>query len=108
MPADDPDSTLDTAEDYTDYLPAQYRTHATAMRYATAWNMTMDDVLNMDWLEYSRRCMIYKAVTLRKPEFNKQQWFMMNTSSKYKAVPMSKRKRATEAWTKQQNAKRGR
>lgn len=93
MTLDDPDCTLDDAEDYSDFLPPDARTEATAMRFATVWNTTIDDVLDMPLALYNRRAMIHKAVTLRKPQYTKDDWYMERSSSKYKKRKLKHRRR---------------
>lgn len=83
MAKDDPDCTLDDSEDYVDYLPEDVRVDATAMRYAGYWNMTPDAVLDMALETYHRRAMVHKAISLRKPQYTKDDWFMERTSSKF-------------------------
>lgn len=83
MAKDDPDCTLDDSEDYVDYLPEDARLEATAMRYAGYWNMTPDGVLDMAVHEFQRRAMVHKAISLRKPQYTKDDWFMERTSSKF-------------------------
>ena len=93
MSKDDPDCQLDDAEDYTDFLPDDARTEARAMQYATLWNMTPDDVLDMALYLFQRRTMIHKAITLRKPQYTKDDWFMERTSSKYRKQKLKYRRR---------------
>ncbi len=93
MSLDDPDCTLDDTEDYTDFLPHEARTEATAMRLANVWNTTIDSVLDMDLVLYNRRVMIHKAITLRKPQYTKDDWFMERTSSKFKKRKLKHRRR---------------
>jgi hypothetical protein len=83
MPKTDPDCTLDDSEDYVDFLPEDARIEAMAMRYATYWNMTPDAVLDMAAVEFQRRAMVHKAISLRKPQYTKDDWFMERTSSKF-------------------------
>lgn len=72
-------------EDYTDYLPPDKRTEAQAMKMATAWNITTDDVLDMAWGLFNERLMLHKAVTLRKPIYTPDDYIMERTSRNYKA-----------------------
>ena len=83
MTVHDPDNELDTAEDYIDFLPRDARTEAMAMRYGAQWNMTPDDVLDMDYGLFYRRTLVSKAVTLRKPQYTKNDWYMANTSEAF-------------------------
>lgn len=83
MTKDDPDCTLDDSEDYVDYLPDEVRVEATAMRYAGYWNMTPDEVLDMPASLFARRAMVHKSISLRKPQYTKDDWFMERTSSRF-------------------------
>lgn len=83
MAKDDPDCTLDDGEDYVDYLPPEVKVEAMAMRYAGHWHMTPDEVLDMCIVHFNRQAMIYKAITLRKPQYTKDDWYMERTSPRF-------------------------
>lgn len=83
MPKSDPDCTLDDSEDYVDFLPAEVKNEAVAMRYASLWHTSIDDVLDMPLSLYNRRAMIHKAITLRKPQYTKDDWYMERTSPRF-------------------------
>lgn len=83
MSKSDPDCTLDDSEDYVDFIPEEMRVEATAMRYATYWNMTPDDVLDMPSSLFARRAMVHKAISLRKPQYTKDDWYMEKTSPRF-------------------------
>ena len=74
---------LDDSQDYADFLPKEAQLTANAMKYATAWNMTPDDVLDMPYGLFNERVMIHKAVTLRKPQYTPQDYVMERTSPRY-------------------------
>ncbi|RPI66495.1 MAG: hypothetical protein EHM43_11330 [Ignavibacteriae bacterium] len=76
---------LDDADDYVDFLPPDKRVEAQAMKCAAAWNMAMDDVLDMAWSKYNEWLLIQKAITLRKPQYTEHDFYMERTSSRYKA-----------------------
>ena len=82
---DHPNCQLDTSEDYIDYLPSDAKTEGTAMKYASAWNMTPWAVLDMDWITFNRMSLIHKATSLRKPQYTPSDYLMERTSRNYKA-----------------------
>jgi hypothetical protein len=92
MTRDDIDCTLDDSEDYTDYLPEDARIEATAMKYAAQWNTSVDTVLDFPLSLFHRRSMIHKAISLRKPEYTKDDWYMERTSSKFKKTKLKHRR----------------
>lgn len=92
MDASDPDCQLDLAEDYSDFLPPEAKTEATAMRFAGYWNMTTDGVLDMEYVMFYRRSMIHRALTLRKPEYTKDDWMMERTTSKFRKTRLRHRR----------------
>ena len=77
--AADDNYTIEDAEDYMDFLPRDMMKQAQAMKCATAWNMTTDDVLDMAWAKFNERIMIHKAITLRKPMYTPHDFYMHNT-----------------------------
>lgn len=79
-PKDEYGDPLPSVRDYVDTdIPEQWHGEAQAMRYAEGWRMSVDDVLDMDYVVFMRRALINKAVTMRRPTKTRHDKIMRNT-----------------------------
>jgi hypothetical protein len=49
------------------------------MRYCEPWHTTVDAVLDMEYLTFTRRALLWKAVNMRRPTKNQHHKIMRNT-----------------------------
>ena len=60
---------LETYDNYITDIPPDRRHVATALQYASEWNMSPNDVLDMWYGDFVEMVACHKAVTLRRPWF---------------------------------------
>ena len=79
-PKDDYGDPLPPSRDYVDTdVPEEWHTEAQAMRYCEPWHTTVDAVLDMDYLTFTRRALLWKAVNMRRPTKTQHHKIMRNT-----------------------------
>lgn len=79
-PKDEYGDELPLSRDYVDTdIPEQYHTDADAMRYVEPWRMGFDDIMAMGYVEFVRRTLVFKAITMRRPTKTYHDKIMRNT-----------------------------
>jgi hypothetical protein len=77
MPSNDPDSLIFTPHSYLrTHIPTQHHYLAHAMHYASAWNMSVRDVLRMLPSEFYKWSLVSNASNWKKATNVKDDWYL--------------------------------